>query len=251
VRLLPHELLFDPQRLVAALSAKTRIVNVSHVSFQSGLRVDLLSLGRHLREREIIFVVDATQSLGGLTISSQELENIDVLACSTYKWLLCPYGTAFAYWAPRVQPMVRPLQAGWLSMPQAPHRLTEYAEEWREGACRFDRGQAPNLLVNTAVHASLSLFHELGLKTIEDYNQQLVRTFLDSLAGTKILVGQGGGLPSNILSVGVAGADPASLQARLRDANIDVSVREGNLRVSFHFFNSKAQVFRLIEMLRA
>ena len=41
--------------------------------------------------------------------------------------------------------------------------------------------------------------------------------------------------------------DSIALEAELKKRNIDVSVRQGNMRLSFHIFNTNSQVDELIK----
>ena len=55
------------------LKPQTKIFNISYVTFDTGKKMDILSLGKYLRSRDILFVVDATQALGGLEITTGEM----------------------------------------------------------------------------------------------------------------------------------------------------------------------------------
>lgn len=56
----------------------------------------MLTIGRFCREKDIFFVVDATQFIGALEVDVKEM-NIDFLAVSSYKWLNNVFGTGFGY----------------------------------------------------------------------------------------------------------------------------------------------------------
>ncbi len=58
------------ESIEAALTDRTRVVAVSHVEFLNGYRHDMLALGRLCAERNILLAVDATQSLGVLSIDA-------------------------------------------------------------------------------------------------------------------------------------------------------------------------------------
>ena len=54
---------------------------------------------------------------------------------------------------------------------------------------------------------------------------------------------------ANIVCFNIPGIDPLLLAKKLKQRNIDVSVREGNIRLSFHLFNTKKQVDMLLEFI--
>lgn len=248
VRFYPRGLLADPKKLVETLAPRTRILNLSHVSFQNGDRVDVKALSDALAGRNIISILDVTQSFGGLALAPLERQHIDVVVCSVYKWLLAPYGQAITVWSDRAIQLTRPNHVGWMMMPQAPKDLTHYTTDLKQGARKFDRGQAPNILGLNGLDASLSLFSELGLKEIESHNQKLVNFFLDHYPKQKFKLLTTTPLKSNILCLQAQGISSDDLQQKLKNANVDVSVREGNLRLSFHFFNSTAEVEKVLSV---
>ena len=53
----------------------------------------------------------------------------------------------------------------------------------------------------------------------------------------------------NIIAIKAQGIDSVKLENELKDKNIDVSVREGNIRLSFHLFNRIDQIEKLLEVL--
>ena len=66
----------------------TSIFCCSWVTFDTGKKVDILSIGKFLKSRNITFIVDVTQGLGGLALRAEELNNIDAISCASYKWML-------------------------------------------------------------------------------------------------------------------------------------------------------------------
>jgi selenocysteine lyase/cysteine desulfurase len=244
-----NELLQDIDALKKALHPKTRFLNLSQVGFQNGNRVDLLNLGRYLQQREIRFIVDVTQGLGGVSISPAEIELIDVMLCSTYKWLLAPYGQAFAFWSKRALQETSQTHGNWLTQPAAPKDLTVYSLNAKEGARRFDRGQAPNILGLKGLEASLTLFQELGLSEIERHNLELANYFTENFDRKRYQLVTKSNLKSSIVCLKANNTDIDNLMQKLKSSNVDISVREGNLRISFHLYNSKIQVERLLKVL--
>jgi selenocysteine lyase/cysteine desulfurase len=133
-----------PEWLEQNLKPKTRIFNISYVTFDTGKKINLLSIGKYLKSKNILFVVDATQALGGLEITPDELSYIDVLTVSSYKWMLGPYGHAFAYFSQKAQDQIYHLNANWILSPNSKkvYNLLDYTTETLPGARQYDRGQA-------------------------------------------------------------------------------------------------------------
>lgn len=249
IQFLKAESARDPDVLVKSLRPNTKVFGISHVCFQTGSIVDLVALGKVLKEREILFLADITQSFGGMPLPPQALPFIDIMPCSVYKWVLAPYGQAFCYWSDRALKQVQATQFSWLAMAHSPSDLTRYTTKTKGGARKLDRGQSPNILGLSGLEGSLELLSELGLEAIYRHNQTLVRHFLSHYPQKKYrLLTQGTG--SNIVCLQAQGGQSAAaLQSILRTAGIDVSVREGNLRISFHLFNTLAEVEVLLKTI--
>ena len=233
------------------LPEECRIFNISHVAFETGKKIDLVSIGKLCRERDILFVVDATQSFGGMALSREELENVDVLAVSTYKWMLGPYGHAFGYFSERALDKIAHRDAVWTNAPASclSDSLTNYTLETAEGARKFDRGQPANFLLNAGLEGSLELFEELGLDSVQAHNAGLRDYFLQEYPSKQYRLISHPDHLSNILTLKPTSGNSETLEKRLQDQNVDISVREGNIRISFHLYNTRRQVEKLIELL--
>jgi selenocysteine lyase/cysteine desulfurase len=233
------------------LKPQTRIFNISYVTFDTGKKIDLLSIGKYLKSKNILFVVDATQALGGLEITSEELSYIDVLTVSSYKWMLGPYGHAFAYFSQKAQDQIYHLNANWILSPNSKqvYNLLDYTTETLPGARQYDRGQAANLHCSGCLEGSLSFLLEVGLANIEKHNAKIRNYFLENYPKEKYILVTPLSHMANIVCLKAVSGDSLALEAELKKRNVDVSVRQGNIRLSFHVFNTTHQVDELIKAL--
>lgn len=247
---LDEDLFLDVELLTVQLPAATKIICVSHVMFNSGKRVDLYQLGRLCRDRGILFVVDGSQAFGGLQVSAEEIALIDVYACATYKWLLCPYGHAMGYFSDRALATIDRTRAHWLTSPNAmdSNKLLSYTTEATPGARKFDRGQVPNMIALAMVQGSLELMRDIGLPWIERHNRDLVERFLARIPKEYLVIGPRT-LQSNIVCIRPPKSHAAETVEALKRRGIDVTSREGNVRLSFHLFNTPTQVDYLAQSL--
>ena len=129
--------------------------------------------------------------------------------------------------------------------------LLDYTTETIPGARKFDRGQTANLLATSCLEKSLELLLEVGLENIEEYNQNLVSHFIKNLKSKNLKLITPKEKPSNILCFKVMGGQTSELEQKLISNNIDVSIREGSLRLSFHLYNSLAQVNFLLNIINS
>lgn len=249
-KLIETPLLPDADWLSKNLPKETKVFDISHVAFNTGRKIDLLSIGKLLKSRGILFIVDATQSFGGQCISEEELQYIDAISFSTYKWLLGPYGHAFAYFSDNLLDQLQSIHASWISSPsfQGSNKLLDYTLETLPGARQYDRGQAPNLLNMAGLEGSLDLFLELGLEEIEKHNNKLVNFFLDNFNSNRFRVVTPEEGMGSILCLHTE-EDTIQITKDLQKQKIDISIREGYLRISFHLFNSINQTEILLKTL--
>ena len=233
------------------LPDKTKIFTVSYVAFDTGKKIDLLSLGQYLRERGVFFVVDATQAFGGMPLTSQEIEVIDVISISSYKWLLGPYGHAFGYFSKRAWETIEHRGGNWLVTPKFYDmgRLLNYTTETLSGARKYDRGQTPNMLAMSCLGAAIEFLQEVGLENIQKHNAQIRDNFLENYPKEKYTLITPVSHMGNIICLKSQGVDVLELAEKLQKRHIDISIRQGNIRLSFHVFNTLDQVGALLEAL--
>lgn len=237
--------------LAANLPANCKVFDCSWVSFDTGKRIDVLEIGKLCRERDILFLLDATQAFGGMPISEEELSYVDVFSCSSYKWMLGPYGHAFGYMSKRAIEKIQHTTGNWIVSPNSKvvYNLLDYTTETLPGARKFDRGQAPNMLTMSCLEAGVEFLLEVGLENVAAHNASLRDRFLENYPKKKFQLMTPLEHKGNILALKAIAADPIELERELKYRNIDVSVRQGNVRLSFHIFNTPAQVDKLIEGL--
>jgi cysteine desulfurase / selenocysteine lyase len=242
----------DAGELLSMVDDRTRVVTISWVQFASGFRSDLTRIGKFCRERDIIFVVDAIQGLGGLKLDV-ERDFVDAFAADAHKYLLGPEGVAVMYISDRVIDRIKPTVVGWTSVKnyeQFPHGSLDYKLDYRVGAGRFECGT-----LNTAgvygVGAALDLFLEVGPETIEEYLVGLGDYLAERLTskGYHVISPRRAGEKSAIVACRHERHAPGELYRLLKSKNIFTAPRMNRLRISPHFYNSREEVDVLVDAL--
>ncbi len=218
----------------------TALVAVSSVQSADGRVADLAAIRTAAARHGTRTLVDATQSVGALPLNAGEF---DYVICAAFKWLMCPRGVAFLTVQESAAAELSPILAGW-SAGEDPW-LSVYGPiaELASSARRFDA--SPAYISYIGAVESLALVEETGVETIAAHDLALAERFKTGLAEAGYEPIHNGG--SAIVSVPGLG----DVAAELDQAGISVSARAGNLRASFHLYNSSADVDRLVEALLA
>jgi selenocysteine lyase/cysteine desulfurase len=231
VRIVPLE------RLAESVRPETALVAVSAAQSADGRIADLPALREAARAHEARTYVDFSQASGWLAMDATQY---DYTVSTGFKWLLGPHGAAFLV-VPEDFGALTPLLAGWVAGEIPWDSCYGPIAELAHSARRFDI--SPALFVYAGLRASLSLIEELGVAAIHAHDLALADRFRAGLAtlGHAPLPAPG----SAIVSVPGLGAKQPELSA----AGIEVSDRAGNLRASFHLYNTPADVDRLLDAL--
>jgi cysteine desulfurase / selenocysteine lyase len=237
--------------LEAASDPKTRLISLSHVEYASGQRHDLQRIGAFCVEHNIRFCVDAIQSLGVLPVDVQAM-HVDFLSADGHKWLLGPEGAGIFYCRRALLEHTRPLMVGWMNVVDSLN-YGKYDYTLRPDAGRFECGSynVPGLL---ALRASLQLLQEAGIEQITGRIRLLTDVLINGLQrkGYRIVSPRQEQQWSGIVSFMSPAHSHEKIFHELRkEHHVEIAVREGRLRCSPHFYNTEAQIQRLVDLLPA
>jgi cysteine desulfurase/selenocysteine lyase len=237
-------------RIEAALTARTRVVAVSHVEFQNGFRHDMAALGRLCAERGVLLAVDVTQSLGVLPVDAAAWR-ADVVAAHGYKWLMAMHGIAGLYVSEAAMARIRPTAPGRSSVTGGFESL-DYALAWWPDARRYQSG-GPNWLGAAAVATSLSLTEEIGIPAVAAQAMGVADVVLNGLRALPVAVtsDERAGHRSQIVSftTGSVDGDKALVEAA-RAVGVYVGRRGMGVRVAAHYWNAVEDGERLLKVVR-
>jgi cysteine desulfurase / selenocysteine lyase len=245
----------EPAALESHVDQRTRLIAASAIQFFTGHRTDLAAIGAFCRERDILFVVDGIQSLGHIPCDVQSM-NIDVLASGGMKSLLGPPGIGFLYVREEVCARLRPRTIG-------PNATVDYLH-WLDydltplpGAQRFRAG-TPNLVGMFGLLESISLLEELGVDQIDRHTSQLTAVTIDMLAGLgyQAVTVPGKHGPITTFASGLSNPETDALVAYLAENQVTVvkhldKAGKPHIRLSFHCYNTVAEIERLVQILKA
>lgn len=241
----------DPEAaLMEACDNHTRILSVSSVQYASGLRLDLPRLGEFCRARDIVFCIDAIQSLGAHRFDV-EAAQADCVMADAHKWMLGPEGIALFYCRPELRDRLTLHQFGWHMVRDAGNFDSRDCTPADSGR-RFECGSA-NMLGIHALSASLSLFAEAGMENVEKHILESVNYLIEKLSamsGIEILTRNAPGRLAGILTFRATGRDSAQLHDELLRNNILCAARGGGIRFSPHFYTPREKLDKALEIVR-
>ena len=237
-----------PESVEALVDERTRVIALSSVEFSSGFRHDLERIGALCRKRGIFFFVDGIQSVGVLDDDLKAL-GVHALAADGHKWLLAPEGIAIFYLDEAKLDEVAVIEKGWTNVVNASAYL-DYDPTLRADARRFECG-SPNNAGLHALHGSLKMLLDIGVPLIEARALALSDYLCEGLEskGYTIFSSRRPREKSPIVSFYKQGLDLRPIQIELRKQQIVVAYRDGRLRASPHFYNTRANLDRLLDAL--
>ena len=86
----------NPEDIKKAIKSNTKLIVTTHASNVCGTIVDIKAVGEIAKEHNVLYLVDASQTLGLYDIDVNEL-NVDMIAAPGHKCLLGPQGTGMLY----------------------------------------------------------------------------------------------------------------------------------------------------------
>ncbi|MDE2980074.1 MAG: aminotransferase class V-fold PLP-dependent enzyme [Gemmatimonadota bacterium] len=233
--------LIDP--FVAALTARTRVLAITHVSNVSGVRLPVRELVEAAHARGIHVHLDGAQSWGALDVDLREL-GCDSYSASSHKWFMGPKEAGVLYvkedriaeiWPNIVAP-------GWGSD----------ADPDVEGARKFESmGQRDDACL-AAVGTTADFHGAIGGPATEARVTELATALKQGLAelGTTLVTPMEPEFSGGVCIIEVPGDRSAALR-RLYEEHGIAGAGTGGLRLCPHVYNTREHVARAVEGVKA
>lgn len=237
--------------LLAHTDNNTRLLSISSVQYSTGLKMNLAALGSFCKQQNILFCVDAIQSIGAVKFDAQAIQ-ADFVMADGHKWMMGPEGVALFYTTAEARSKLKLNQYGWHMV----KNVGDYTEtEWEvtPTARRFECG-SPNMLGIHALQASLSLLLEIGMDKVEqrvlDNSRFMVETIKQS-AELELLTRPDSDRLAGIVTFSHKYLNNDELFAKLTENNIFCAPRGGGIRFSPHFYTDRDLLNKALQIISA
>jgi selenocysteine lyase/cysteine desulfurase len=251
----PRERFITAEDLIAAITPRTRVVSVSLVRYDDGSLLDAARVAEACHKQGALLLLDASQCCGAVPLDVNQL-GADFIVSAGYKWLLGPFGTGF-FWAKSEHlAVVRPGPFYWMAVMGSDNfaalnfddpKPAANAKRWDspESASYFNFNLA-------AMDVSVDFVVRMGPELVAAHNRRLIEFMFERLPKDRFVLAS----PVDAARRGPYGCFAARTPERtaevykhLRQENVVVGLREGNIRVSPHLYNTERDIDRLISVV--
>ncbi len=234
--------------LPCLLSEKTKLVQVSLVSFYNGFHIPWASFVKEVRRLapQAVLSVDVTQALGRCVLNCTDA---DILISSTHKWLLGSHGSCVVGVPEKSASRLTTHAGGWYHL-QNPFDANRFeCITPKSGAASYSVGM-PSFAPLYILNASMGFLLSIGVGNIATHADPLVRRVHEGLIErrmTPLAPLSGSGI------VAFKHPEGEKVFDTLRRHDIHLMHQAGRLRVAVHGYNTDEDVsrfFRVFDSIR-
>ncbi len=234
---------------------KTIAVAIGQVGWYNGFKHDLKAISEMIHEKGGFLVVDAIQSVGNMKMDVRG-DGIDFLSCGTYKWLLGPQGAGFLFIREDLIEEFNPPIVGEKSLDPDIVEKNIY-EMFDLYELRYSRGISKYEVVHmddaayVGAEESMRLILDFGIENVErkikEIDDYLIEGLLEMGCELQTPIDE---LERHAI-INFRAKNIDRIMNELTKNGIIVSQRMSGIRVSPHFYNTKDEIDKLLEILKA
>jgi selenocysteine lyase/cysteine desulfurase len=240
------------ERLLSALTPRTRAVGISWVQFETGAVTDLGPLAGEARRRGIWTVADVIQGVGQLPFSFRD-SGLDAACGGSHKWMTAPVGVGYLCLRKERAMGLAPRSVGAYTYGTC-EDPADLACAPKRDALRFEAG-SKQVLEIVALGASAELLAEAGIDAVSGEVLRLAQVLADGLrsAGYEVCAPNGERQRTGIVTFSPGPRSPLrsvdEISAALTARRISHARRGPGLRLSPHAHNEDGDVGNLSTFL--
>lgn len=234
------------QEITRLLSARTKLVSLSHVSFQTGQLLPIREICDAAHAMGAIVLVDGAQTFGAIPLDMDEL-GCDAYAVSGQKWLCGPEGSGALFVRQDVLSQLRIVFAAYGTM----EGYNDYGGyQVRGSAQRFEQGTTNPAEIAGQLAAVRWLSEDVGIDSASKRSHALAEHAIARMNehGLAVLTP---GSHAGLVTASLSGTDPDLVVRALRERAISIrSIRQlGAVRLALGFFNTFDEIDSCVEAI--
>lgn len=228
----------------------TKAVVINHISNVTGYIADIEKIGKLCREKNLLFIVDASQSVGFAHIDVEK-QNINILCFTGHKSLFGIQGTGGIYVEEgiKLNPLLEGGTGSFSKLPRQPESMPELLE--------CGTLNTPGIL---SMGAGIDFINSVGLDKMREHEIKLTKLFIEKISDLKnvIIYGEKNIERGPVVSININGVPSSDLSAVL-DEEYNICTRGGFhcapfahkylgtydygcVRFSFGYFNTEEEI---------
>ncbi|MBS7615915.1 cysteine desulfurase [Candidatus Bathyarchaeota archaeon] len=248
-----------------AISKKTKIICITHVSNVTGTINDIKRAAKTAHEHNALILVDGAQSAPHLPVDVKDLD-VDFFTFSGHK-MLAPTGIGALYAKREILVKMEPFHGGGEMIKEVAFNPIKRASviSWNELPWKFEAG-TPNICGGVGLMAAIKYLETLGMENVEAHECRLTEYAIKRLHECRKVTVYG---PENaskrcgIIPFNVEGFSSHDIALFLD--NYGIMIRSGfhcaqplhqrlklpsSARASFYIYNTKEEIDKFIEALK-
>ena len=256
--------ILDVKEFENKITAKTKIVCLSHVSNVTGMVNKIKELSKIVHDHGAMLFVDGAQSVPHMKVDVQDL-NVDFLVFSGHK-MLGPTGIGVLYGKKTLLQQMEPFQGGGEMIKEVAFdsKNQQCNISWNESPWKFEAG-TPNICGVVGLAAAIQYLEQIGMDNILAHEQALTKYAIDGMKNLcKVsLYGPTDSSKCGIIPFNVAGL--SSHDVALLCDSYGIAIRSGyhcaqplhqifqlqsSARASFYLYNTIEEIDRFLEVLK-
>jgi selenocysteine lyase/cysteine desulfurase len=228
-----------------AIDRRTLVVPLTHICFMNGFRSDVAAVTRLAHDQGAWVMLDDYQDCGTRPIDVRAW-GVDFYVTGTLKYLLGAPGVAFLYVRKEIIPTLTPTISGWFGQTN-PFAFDVRKLDPAPSARRFEAGTPPIPNIYAA-QAGLELLSGIGLGRVSAHVFKLTQALLHGARELNIVAKTPADSAGPLVVLQMK--DVNAMLARLAERAIIGSARHDGLRISFHVYNTLADVEAVLYVLK-
>lgn len=234
----------DVEAILKEINEETLLVSITLLCFRNGALTDIAPIIEAAHKAGALVLLDSYQGAGAMSLDLSRI-GADFVVGGVLKYMLGAPGVGYMYTKAETTKNLIPTSTGWFAAKDI-FKMGIHEYDPASDARRFESGTPPIPSLYPAV-AGLEYLLAVGMDEIVDYVSHLhdaLRTGIEEIGGSIATPAH-----AHAAMLAVRSTDENALVATLETEKIITSCRDGNLRISPHFYNNMEDIDRTVKAL--